>query len=84
MVVFDNGSEELGESVVGLSGPSIDADTRVRVLTAREDCLLKGETVRISLVLVLFPYFLSQEFAKQRSLFIRLEYGDACKTVGAF
>ena len=63
MIVFNNGSEELGESVIGLSGAGIDADTRVRVLAARKDCLLKGETVRISPILELFPYILSQELA---------------------
>ena len=44
MIVLNDSIKEVLKGGVGVLGASIDSDTRVEVLTSREDALLEGNT----------------------------------------
>ena len=55
MVGLDNSIHEWSEVIVTLMGTSVDADTRIGPLTAREDGLAEGKAVLILAIFALLP-----------------------------
>ena len=47
--------EQVGEPLVGVEGSGVDTDFRVEILATRKDAGLKGNSVRVRLVLILVP-----------------------------
>jgi len=55
MVIKDHWVEEGSHLVIALVGTSIATNTRVSVLTTRENALLEGNTLRVNLIVELVP-----------------------------
>ena len=66
MIVLNYPIKEVLEGGVGVLGASIDADTRVEVLTSREDASLEGYSSRIGLIMVFVPDVFGKVLAEER------------------
>ena len=66
VVVLDDLVEELVELEVRALGSSVNTDSRVEVLAAREDAGLEADTLVVLLVLVFIPDFLGQVLGAER------------------
>ena len=65
-VVLENDwVEKVSELLVGVEGSGVDTDSRVEILATREDAGLEGNSVRVSLVLILVPDGLGAVLAHQ-------------------
>ena len=65
MIVLNDPIKEVLEGDIRVVGASVDTDSRVEVLTSREDALLEGNTTRIELVMVFVPDFFGQVLAQE-------------------
>ena len=66
MIVLNDPIKEVLERDIRVLRASIDADSRVNVLTSREDAGLEGNSFRIALIVVFVPDFLSKVFTEER------------------
>ena len=66
MIVLNDPIKEVLKGGVGVFGASIDADTRVEVLTSREDASLEGYSSRIGLIMVFVPDIFGKVLAEER------------------
>ena len=55
MILFNDSVEHRSESFIRLMTTSVNTDSRIDILTAREDGSLEGESTGISSVLQLIP-----------------------------
>ena len=65
VILLDDVVEEIFEGGVRLLRASVDTDTRVDVLAAREDALLERDTGSVLLVVILVPHLLREVFAEE-------------------
>ena len=63
MILFNDSVEHRSESFIRLMTTSINTDSRINILTAREDSCLEGESTGISSVLQLIPDLAIEVFA---------------------
>jgi hypothetical protein len=66
VVSLDDLVHEWSESVIGVVGTSIDTDTGVGPLGAREDTLFEGESELVPSIFALLPDVLGEALGKER------------------
>ena len=66
MIVLNDPIKEVLKGGEGVLGASIDADTRVEVLTSRKDASLEGYSSRIALIMVFVPDIFGKVLAEER------------------
>lgn len=81
MVIFDDWSEKVRECLVRIWRGSINTNSRVSVLAARQDALLKGDTEGVSLVVVLIPDSLGEVLAELTASLTLLELRETSQVI---